>query len=135
MLHRPPLPLADLLGFRVEIDAERKQVSCLLEAAEVHLNRHAVLHGGVAATLLDSASGITASLTVDETGAMPFTTISLNINYLAPAAPGSLRAVAKVTGGGRSLVFVEAALTDAQDRLIATSTGVFKRYQKPEAVA
>ncbi|MEX0277405.1 MAG: PaaI family thioesterase [Ruegeria sp.] len=135
MLHRPPLPLADLLGFRVEIDAERKQVSCLLEATEVHLNRHSVLHGGVAATLLDSASGMTASLTVDETGAMPFTTISLNINYLAPAAPGPLRAVANVTGGGRSLVFVEAALTDAQDRLIATSTGVFKQYRNPEAAA
>ena len=102
----------------------------MLDASEVHVNRSGVVHGGISATLLDTASGVTASLTVDDSGLAPFTTVSLNINYIATARPGMLRAEGRLTGGGRVLTFVEGTLTDAEGRLIATSTGVFKRLRQ-----
>ncbi len=62
---------------------------CWLDLDDRHLNRQGILHGGLAATLLDSAMGATGSLTVDATGRHPFTTLSLTVNYLAPACRGA----------------------------------------------
>ena len=133
---RKPIPLAGLIGFRVEVDATQKEASCVLGIDAVHLNRHGVLHGGIISTLLDTASGVTASLTVDDEGLTPFTTVSLNINFLAPVVSGDVRATGRISGGGRSLTFVDAEVCDDQGRRIATSTGVFKRVRaKEEAVA
>ncbi len=101
---------------------------CRLTLGPQHLNRHGVLHGGIAAALLDNALGATASLSVDETGRAPFLTITMTTQFLAPAREGAaLEAVGRVTGGGRSTLFVEGALTDGDGRVIATATGVFKR--------
>ncbi|PHO05715.1 thioesterase [Rhodobacteraceae bacterium 4F10] len=130
---RKPLPLARLIGFRVELDAEKKEAHCVLEAADIHMNRHGVLHGGLISTLLDTAGGVTASMTVDDDGLTPFTTVSLNINFVAPALQGEVRAVGRVTGGGRSLKFVTAEMHDHQGKLIASATGVFKRVRQTEA--
>ena len=126
---RTPLPLAGLIGFRVELEPDVTQAHCILDIGDVHLNRHNVLHGGIISTLLDTASGVTASLTVDDTGMTPFTTVSLNVNFLAPATHGEVRAVGRLTGGGRSLQFIDCTLRDQNGRLIATSTGVFKRVK------
>ena len=127
---RQPLPIAELLGFRVEVDSDAGQAHCLIEMRDVHRNRHGVLHGGIISTLLDTASGVTASMTVDDLGLAPFSTVSLNVNFLAPATGGDLCATGRVTGGGRSLVFVDADLRDADGTVIATSTGVFKRVRQ-----
>lgn len=129
---RDALAITKLIGFSVELDTENGQAHCVLPVQDRHLNRHAVVHGGVSATLLDTASGVTASLTVDDTGMVPFTTVSLNLNYLAAAHQGTLCATGRVTGGGRALTFVDAELRDQDGRLIATSSGVFKRVRQPE---
>lgn len=119
-----------LLGYVLEIDGDRAR--CRLALTEDHGNRHGALHGGVAAAVLDNAMGATASLTVDPEGRAPFVTVSMTINYHAPARPGDLlEAEGRVTGGGRSLTFVAGEL-HAGGRLIATASGVFKRWRKPE---
>lgn len=101
---------------------------CYLTLTRDHLNRHEVLHGGIASAMLDNAMGATGSLTVDSTGRVPFMTVSLNIHYLAPARVGaSLTALGRITGGGKSLKFIEGELRDGDDTLIATACGVFKR--------
>jgi len=117
-----------LLGYVLDVGQPDKRARCHLTLTDGHLNRHGVLHGGIASSLLDNALGATASLTVDPTGRTPFLTISLNTNFMAPAHAGArLTATGQVTGGGRSLVFVEGALRDEAETLIATATGVFKR--------
>lgn len=128
--HRPDrqaLPLLDALGYHVEIDPEAGEGHCVLEISALHLNRQGVLHGGVSATLLDTASGIAASLSGDDQGLTPFVTLSLNVDYLAAARDGVVRAIGRVTGGGRSVKFVSCEIRDEADRIIAASTGVFKR--------
>ncbi|TFL18056.1 PaaI family thioesterase [Jannaschia formosa] len=116
-----------LLGYVLEIAGDRAK--CRLMLTEDHTNRHSALHGGIAAAVLDNAMGATGSLTVDETGKAPFLTVSMTINYHAPARVGDLlEAEGWVTGGGRSLVFIGGELR-AGDRLIATASGVFKRVK------
>jgi uncharacterized protein (TIGR00369 family) len=117
-----------LLGYVLELRGDR--ALCRLELTEDHTNRHGALHGGIAAAVLDNAMGATGSLTVDETGRAPFLTVSMTINYHAPAQTGDLlEAEGWVTGGGRSLVFIAGDLK-VGSRLIATATGVFKRVRQ-----
>jgi len=116
-----------LVGYVIDVGARDGCARCWLDLDERHLNRHNVLHGGIATMLLDSASGATGSLTVDPTGLAPFLSVSLNVQFLAPGLPGRVTAVGKITGGGRSLKFIEGALHHENGTLIATSTGVFKR--------
>ena len=116
------------LGYVLDVGQDDGCARCQLDLTQAHMNRHGVLHGGFAAVLLDNAMGATGSLTVDPTGRAPFLTISLNTRFVAPASAGSrVTAVGRVTGGGRSLLFITGELRDAEGKLIADATGVFKR--------
>lgn len=108
-----------------------KRARCSLTVTDIHLNRHDSLHGGITSAVLDNAMGATASLTADDTGRVPFMTISLNTQFLAPAKKGDLlTATGRIIGGGLSIKFVAGELLNAQGRIIATATGVFKRVPK-----
>ncbi len=117
-----------LIGYVLDVGQEDGRARCHLTLSESHLNRHHVLHGGIATTLLDNAMGATASLTVDLSGRAPFMTLSLNTHYLVPATIGArLVATGKIVGGSRTLKFVEGELVDSTGKVIATASGVFKR--------
>lgn len=116
-----------LVGYVIEVGAEDGCARCWLDLDERHLNRHHVLHGGIATMLLDSASGATGSMTVDPGGLAPFLSVTLNVQFVAPGRPGRVTAIGKITGGGRSLKYIAAELHHEDGTLIATSTGVFKR--------
>lgn len=117
-----------LIGYVLDVGQPDKHARCHLTLSDVHMNRHGAMHGGIATAVLDNALGATASLTVDPSGRAPFLTVSMTTQFLAPAAAGTeITAIGRITGGGRSLVFAEAELTDAAGVLIATATGVFKR--------
>ena len=117
-----------LINYVLDVGQKDKRARCSLTISQHHLNRHDSLHGGIASAILDNAMGATASLTVDETGRAPFMTLTLTIQYLAPAKEGDeLTATGKLVGGGRSVKFIEGQLLNAQGTIIATATGVFKR--------
>ncbi len=115
-----------LVGYVVDI-SDPPHGRCFLDLGPQHLNRHGVLHGGIAATLLDNACGMTGSLSVDPTGMNPFLTISLTTQFLAAGKPGRVTATGRIKGGGRSLLYIDAELVHEDGSVIATSTGVFKR--------
>ncbi len=85
-------------------------------------NPMGVVHGGYAATLLDSACGIaTASrLAAGET----FTTLEIKVAYHKAMTEhtGPVRAEAVVKNMGRRVAYVDAKLTDADGRLLASAT-------------
>lgn len=115
-----------LIGYVVDI-SDPPRAHCWLDVGPQHTNRHGVLHGGIAACLLDNASGTAGSLTVDATGTAPFLTISMTTQYIVPGRQGWVKATGTVTGGGRSLLYINAVLSHEDGTVIATSTGVFKR--------
>lgn len=116
-----------LVGYTLDVGQPDRQARCRLLVDDRHTNRHGVLHGGIAAMLLDSACGATASLTVDDSGRRPFLTISLTVDFVSAGRPGGVTATGRVVGGGRSLLFVAGDLVHDDGTLIATASGVFKR--------
>lgn len=125
-----------LLGYVLDVGQPDGRARCHLDLTGDHMNRHGVMHGGIGACLLDNAMGATASLTVDVTGRTPFLTISLTTQFLRAASAGArVTATGRVTGGGRSLLFLEGLLEDAAGETVATATGVFKRVPQDRLAA
>lgn len=80
------------------------------------------VHGGYAATLLDSACGCAAHTKLSATQA--YTTLELKVAYHRgmTAETGKVRAVGTVLSFGRRAAFTEAKLVDASGRLMASAT-------------
>jgi uncharacterized protein (TIGR00369 family) len=85
-------------------------------------NPMGTVHGGYAATLLDSACGIAthSKLAPGQT----YTTLELKVAYhrAMSASTGPVRAIGSVISFGRRVAFAEARLTDDQGRLLASAT-------------
>jgi len=85
-------------------------------------NPMGTVHGGYAATLLDSACGIAthSKLAPGQT----YTTLELKVAYhrAMSATTGPVRAIGSVISFGRRVAFAEARLTDDEGRLLASAT-------------
>ena len=71
-----------------------------------------VAHGGVAASLIDSAVGL-ALCTLIESDQM-ISTVEMNVNYLAPVRPGTVRAEGIIIQKGKRIAVGEALVFDQQ---------------------
>ncbi|MES1973596.1 MAG: PaaI family thioesterase [Pseudomonadota bacterium] len=80
------------------------------------------VHGGYAATLLDSACGIAVHSKLAP--GQGYTTLELKISYVRGMTldTGVVRAEGVVISMGRRVAFAEAKLTDARGRVLATAT-------------
>jgi uncharacterized protein (TIGR00369 family) len=90
-----------------------------------------VVHGGYAATLLDSACGCAVHSRLDATQA--YTTLELKVAYHKAITrdSGLLRAEGKVLSIGRRAAFAEARLTGADGRLYASATSTLLVFERP----
>lgn len=99
-----------------------------LQVRPEHLNQAGNLHGGVIASMADNAMGMSGTWHADPTQWRLALTLSLNINYIAAApADSQVRVVARIRGGGPKIFMTSCDVLDAQDRLLASAEGVFKR--------
>jgi uncharacterized protein (TIGR00369 family) len=80
------------------------------------------VHGGFAATLLDSCLGCAIHTTLP--AGVGYTTVDLNITYLRALTDqtGPIRAIGEVIQSGRRIATAQGRLVDADDRLYATGT-------------
>ena len=88
------------------------------------------IHGGVSATIMDSACGYAAFSLMPHNARV--LTIEFKTNLLAPAAGKCFRAVGQVRKAGRTVFFAEAelhALSDDTDKLVATMTATLMAVQ------
>jgi uncharacterized protein (TIGR00369 family) len=76
------------------------------EATDEHLNPAGTVHGGVLATLVDTAMGTAIRSTTDD-GEIPATS-QLTVTYLRPGKPGRLTVDARVRTRGEHLTVCEA---------------------------
>jgi uncharacterized protein (TIGR00369 family) len=93
-----------------------------------------MVHGGYAATLLDSACGLAVHSRLSAT--QGYTTLDLTVSYHRPITvdTGPLRAEGTVKTIGRRAAFAEARLTGADGKLYASATStllVFERSPQP----
>ena len=117
----PPPPMAQTLNFWLaEVDKGYAVFEC--EPQEYHYNPIGVIHGGLAATLLDSALGVAVHTTLEK--GMAYTTVQINVNLTRGIHNNikKLRAIGKVIHSGRQVATAEARLVDENDKLYAHGT-------------
>ncbi|MGW1887340.1 PaaI family thioesterase [Streptomyces sp. NPDC001970] len=126
----PAPPIAATLGFTLE-EVEPGRAVFVMEPGEEHYNPIGSVHGGVYATLLDSAAGC-AVQSVLPVG-MGYTSLDLNLKFLRPITvdTGKVRAVGTVLNQGRRTALAQAELVDSQDRLLAHATSSCMLFPVP----
>jgi uncharacterized protein (TIGR00369 family) len=117
------------MGFKVIEIEEGRVVFAGTPGREVY-NPIGAVHGGYAATLLDSACGcaVHSKLAADQA----YTTLELKVSYHKgiTAETGEVRAEGRVIQMGRRAAFAEAKLTDSAGRLLASATSTLLVMQK-----
>jgi uncharacterized protein (TIGR00369 family) len=117
----PPAPVATLIGMSFDEVDEGRAVFSITPSTQ-HENPMGTMHGGMLATLLDSAMGCAVMSTL-RPGAT-FTTLELKTNYVraATSRTGRLHAEGRVVHLGARVATTDARVTDDNDRLYAHAT-------------
>jgi len=125
------LPHCRLLGMSVEDVTDDTLVMRLpYQLAIVGNPETGAVHGGSLTTLMDSASGAAAILSLPEPGLCP--TLDLRIDYMNPARAGEdLLAYARVSRTSKSVVFTECTVVQAhaEDVVVAKCSATFMRLE------
>jgi len=115
---QPQPPISELLGFHlVEIEEGRAVFEGLPEYR--HYNPIGTVHGGFAATLLDSALGCAIFSTLAKGDA--WTTLELKLNYVRPMTKGTgpVRVEGRIIHRGRTVATSQGELKDRAGKLYA----------------
>jgi uncharacterized protein (TIGR00369 family) len=113
--------MAETLGYDI-VEAERGRVVITAEPRETHLNPAGTVHGGLAATMLDSCMGLAIHSMLDK--GVGSTTLEFKISFLRPIRPetGVIRAEGVVINQGRRVGTAEGRVTDKHGRLLVHGT-------------
>jgi uncharacterized protein (TIGR00369 family) len=119
---RAPLPrAAATLGMElVDADVEAGTIELAFTATEAFTNPSGNVLGAFLAAMLYDTVGpaLLATLEPDQFQS----TTQLSASFLRPARPGRIRARGRVVHRDGDLVFLEASLLDADERVLATAT-------------
>ncbi len=128
----PPPPIAVLIGMWVTEVSEGRVVFAA-EPAEYHYSPLGTVHGGVMATLLDTALGCAVQSMLP--AGTSYTTLELKVNYLRPLTvkTGTVYCEGKIIHLGGRIATAEGRLTDAGGKLYAhgTTTCLILRPSSP----
>ena len=128
-----PPPSAKLLGWHL-VDARPSEgwLKVGFEGKREFCNPAGFVQGGLLTAMLDDTMG-PAVLVMSE-GKFYTTTISLTVNFMAPAKPGPIIAEATVTQLGKTIAFMEGKLTAEDGTLLATATTVARLLEAARAL-
>jgi uncharacterized protein (TIGR00369 family) len=117
----PPPPFAVLLDISMH-EVSEGRVVFTAEPSEFHYNPLGTVHGGVMATLLDSALGCAVQSMLP--AGTSYTTLELKVNFLRPvtAKTGTIYAEGKIIHLGGRVATAEGRVTDAAGKLYAHGT-------------
>jgi uncharacterized protein (TIGR00369 family) len=122
--------MARTLGYDVtEVASGRVVVA--VQPNETHLNPAGTVHGGLAATLLDSCMGLAVQSTLEKGSGQ--TTVEFKISLLRPITPetGPIEAEGVVLNRGRRIGTAEGRITDHKGRLLAHGTTTCLIFDSP----
>jgi uncharacterized protein (TIGR00369 family) len=125
------LPLntfARTLGYDIT-EASSGKVVITMQPRDDQLNPAGTVHGGVAATLLDSCMGLAIWTTLEK--GVSQTTLEFKISLVRPITPGmgTIRAEGLVLNRGRRIGTAEGRITDEGGRLLAHGTTTCMIFQ------
>ena len=113
--------IAQTLGYDV-VEAESGRAAITLDPTGAHLNPWGTVHGGLAATLLDSCMGLAIQSMLEK--GVGSTTLEFKISLVRAITldAGGIRAEGQVLNCGRRVGTAEGRVTDAKGRLLAHGT-------------
>ncbi len=100
------------------IDFDKADIE--LETRRFHHQPYGIVHGGVLATLIDTATFWSVFLRIPEDAGL--VNIDLKLNYLKPVIDERLRAEGRTIRSGKSISYAEAKVFDEKNELIAHGT-------------
>lgn len=117
----PPPPIGALMNFNLVEVAPGRAVFAA-EPAEYHYNPIGVVHGGLAATLLDSAMGCAIHSMLPR--GVGYTTLEIKVNFVRAlsASTGPVRSEGSVVHMGKRTATAEGRLVDGAGKLYAHGT-------------
>ena len=120
------LPFAKLLGMRLVNISPNEAVVEIEMRADLQ-QPSGVLHGGVTATLIDTAMAFAVRTYLTDTE--PTATIDLTIHYLRPHLAGKAICTARVVRPGKRIFTVSADVHNEAGKLIATGLSTYTRLE------
>jgi len=117
----PPSGMGELMQFKL-VEVSEGRAVFTIQPDERHYNGLGIAHGGLAATLLDSATGCAIN-TMMPAGRI-FTTLEMKINYVRPMTreTGEVRCEANVIHVGGRTATAEGRIVDHEGKLYAHGT-------------
>ena len=126
-------PCAKLLGWHL-LDARPKDgwIRIGFDGKREFCNPAGFVQGGMLSAMLDDTMG-PAVLVMTE-GRLYTVTITMTVNFLAPAKPGPITGEASVTQLGKTVAFVEGRLMAEDGTLLATATTCARLVEMAKAI-
>jgi uncharacterized protein (TIGR00369 family) len=126
----PLPPVLEMAGIE-PVDVGDGWITLTLEPHEMHYNPLGTVHGGVIATLLDSAAACAVHSLLP--AGQGYTSLDLTTKYLRPvtAGTGRVTCTGSVLSLGSRTALAEARLTDGRDRLLAYATSTCMIFDLP----
>ncbi|MDQ3865147.1 MAG: PaaI family thioesterase [Actinomycetota bacterium] len=113
------------IGAKVEeVEPGRSAIS--IDVTDIHLNGAGTLHGGVYASLIDTAMGLSVLALVGVRSA----TIEMNVHFLGAVSQGRITCESRVVHRTRRTATAEAKVRDAEGNLVAMGTGAFRVFER-----
>ncbi|MBA2333419.1 MAG: PaaI family thioesterase [Acidobacteriota bacterium] len=118
------LPFAKMIGMRL-VHMGPNEAVIEIEMRDELRQPSGVLHGGVTATLIDTAMAfaVITRLAEDERAS----TIDLTVHYLRPHTTGTITCTGKVVRAGNKIFTVSADVVNEQGKLIATALSTYTK--------
>ena len=113
------------IGAKVEA-VEPGRSTIAIDVEDIHLNGAGTLHGGVYASLIDNAMGLSVLALVGVRTA----TIEMNVHFLGAVNSGRITCESEVLHRTRRTATAEAKVHDAEGNLVAMGTGAFRVFER-----
>ena len=119
--HLTAPPSSKLLGWHL-LDARPEEgwIRIGFDGRKEFCNPAGSVQGGILSAMLDETMG--PAVFVMTEGKLYTATITMTVNFLAPAKPGPIVGEANVTQLGKTIAFVEGKLMAEDGRVLATAT-------------
>jgi len=118
------LPFAQLIGMRLE-ELKMDEATISVEIRDELRQPSGVLHGGVTATLIDTAMAFAVRTRLEPTAATA--TIDLTVHYLRPLVEGRATCIAKTVRAGKRIFTVSAEVFNSEGKIIATGLSTYTK--------
>jgi uncharacterized protein (TIGR00369 family) len=118
------LPFAQLIGMRL-MDLRLDEAVIAIDMRDDLRQPSGVLHGGVTATLIDTAMAFAVRTRLEKEAKTA--TIDLTVHYLRPHWSGIVTCAARVLRAGNRIFAVTADVVDEEGKLIATGLSTYTK--------